>query len=160
MATPASIYKHPIHPMLVPFPIALWIFSLVCDVIHMLGFGGAVWKDMALYTMIGGLCGALLAAIPGYIDYRSITDPTVKRVGLWHMVINLCIVALFGLNILLRMVWEAESIPVILSLIGVALLGLSGWLGGELVYVHGVAVEPQEGTRTSKRIGTASPLKS
>jgi uncharacterized membrane protein len=151
MATPASIYKHPIHPMLIPFPIALWIFSLVCDVIHMVGFGGVVWKEIALYTMIGGIFGALAAAIPGYIDYRSITDPAVKRVGLWHMVTNLSIVVLFGLNILLRIVSEAATIPIILSLVGVTLLGLSGWLGGELVYVHGIAVESQEGGKTGKK---------
>ena len=142
MATPASILKHPIHPMLIPFPIALWIFSLVCDVVYMTGFGDAIWQDMALYTMIGGLLGALAAAIPGYFDYRSITEPAVARVGFWHMTTNLTIVVLFALNIFMRIVWETETIPIILSIIAVTLLGISGWLGGELVYVHGVAVEP------------------
>ena len=150
MATPASIHKHPIHPMLIPFPIALWIFSLVCDVVYLTGFGGLVWNDIALYTMIGGLLGALAAAIPGYIDYRSITEPAVKRIGLWHMVTNLSIVVLFTLNVLLRIL-EVETIPIILSVIGVSLLGLSGWLGGELVYVHGVAVEPHEVARATKK---------
>lgn len=151
MATPASFQKHPIHPMLIPFPIGLWIFSLVCDVIYMMGFGGMVWKDMALYTMIGGLLGALAAAVPGYIDYRSITDPAVKRIGLWHMVTNLSIVVLFALNVLLRMTSETASIPIILSVLGVSLLGLSGWLGGELVYVHGIAVEPQERAKATEK---------
>ncbi|MDF0676351.1 MAG: DUF2231 domain-containing protein [Nitrospira sp.] len=151
MATPASIQKHPIHPMLIPFPIALWIFSLVCDVIHMMGLGGEAWKDMALYTMIGGLLGAFAAAIPGYIDYRSIADPAVKRVGFWHMVTNLSIVVLFAVNVLLRLFSEAGSIPVILSVIAVTLLGVSGWLGGELVYVHGIAVEPQESARAKEK---------
>jgi uncharacterized membrane protein len=150
MATPASILKHPIHPMLIPFPIALWIFSLVCDVIYITGLGDAVWQDMALYTMIGGLLGALVAAIPGYLDYRSIIDPAVKRVGFWHMAINLSIVVLFAVNALLRIVWEAENIPFILSIIAVTMLGLSGWLGGELVYVHGVAVESPESAGAKK----------
>ena len=151
MATPASIHKHPIHPMLIPFPIALWIFSLVCDLIYITGLGDAIWQDMALYTMIGGLVGALAAAVPGYLDYRSITDPAVKRVGFWHMVTNLSIVVLFTLNILLRLVWEAENLPIILSIVAVTLLGLSGWLGGELVYVHGVAVEPHAGAKGKKQ---------
>ena len=151
MATPASIQKHPVHPMLIPVPIALWIFSLVSDVIHMTGLGGMVWKDIALYTMIGGLLGSLSSALPGYIDYRSITDPALKRVGLWHMVTNLSIVVLFASNALLRITSEAGTIPIILSVIGVGLLGLSGWLGGELVYVHGIAVEPQEGARAKKK---------
>ena len=151
MATPASIHKHPIHPMLIPFPIALWIFSLVCDVIYMAGLGDAIWQDMALYTMIGGLLGALAAAVPGYLDYRSITDSAVKRVGFWHMATNLSIVVLFALNILLRLLWEAENIPIILSIVAVTLLGLSGWLGGELVYVHGVAVEPHADPKGKKQ---------
>ena len=151
MATPASIHKHPIHPMLIPFPIALWIFSLVCDVIYMAGLGDAIWQDMALYTMIGGLLGALAAAVPGYLDYHSITDAAVKRVGFWHMVINLSIVVLFALNILLRLVGEAENIPIILSIVAVTLLGLSGWLGGELVYVHGIAVEPHADAKGKKQ---------
>src|SRR6185295_15598947 len=66
----ASIKKHPLHPMLVPFPIALWIFSLVCDLIVVLVLGGPVWKDVAFYTMAGGFVGALAAAAPGYLDYR------------------------------------------------------------------------------------------
>ena len=151
MKSKAVLLGHPVHPMLIPFPIALWIFSFVSDVIHMTGLGGMVWKDIALYTMIGGLLGALAAAIPGYIDYRSIADPAVKRVGFWHMVTNLSIVVLFALNALLRITTEAGTLSVILSVIGVSLLGLSGWLGGELVYVHGVAVEPQEGARSTKK---------
>lgn len=152
MATPASIHKHPIHPMLIAFPIALWIFSFVCDVIHLMGWGGVIWNDMAFYTMIGGLLGALAAAVPGYIDYRSITDPAVKRVGRWHMVINLTIVVLFVLNILLRAnSAPGARVPVLLSIIAIAMLGVSGWLGGELVYVHGIAVEPHEGPIPRKK---------
>ena len=142
MATPASFLKRPIHPMLIPFPIALWIFSLVCDVVYMTGFGDAIWQDMALYTMLGGLLGALAAAIPGYFDYRSITEPAVARVGFWHMTTNLTIVVLLTMNIFMRIAWETVTVPVISSIIAVAMLGISGWLGGELVYVHGVAVEP------------------
>ena len=147
MATPASIQKHPIHPMLIALPIGLWIFSLVCDVIYMMGWGGVVWSEMAFYTMAGGVCGALLAALPGYIDYRSITAPDVRRIGWWHMVINLSVVALFTVNALLRMGSEpGERLPFILSVIGIGMLGVSGWLGGEMVYVRGVAVEPSAST--------------
>ena len=144
MTSPASIQKHPVHPMLIPFPIALWIFSLVCDVIYAMGWGAAIWNDMAFYTMVGGLLGALAAAVPGYLDYRSLADPTVKRIGQWHMVINLAIVVLFVINLALRMASEpGAGLPISLSAIAIAMLGVSGWLGGELVYVHGVAVRPR-----------------
>ena len=52
MSSPASVAKHPIHPMLVVFPIGLWTFSLVCDVAYVAGWGGPIWNDMALYTMV------------------------------------------------------------------------------------------------------------
>ena len=144
MASPASVLKHPIHPMLIPFPIALWIFSFVCDVIYALGWGGTVWNDLAFYSMAGGVVGAMIAAVPGYIDYRSLSDPKVKRIGWWHMVINLCIAVLFAINLWLRVGSQpGAALPMVLSFIGIAMLGVSGWLGGELVYVHGVAVEPQ-----------------
>lgn len=144
MASPASVLKHPIHPMLIPFPIALWIFSFVCDVIYALGWGGTVWNDVAFYSMAGGVVGAVIAAVPGYIDYRSISDLNVKRIGRWHMVINLCAAVLFAINLWLRVGSQPQAaLPMVLSFIGIAMLGVSGWLGGELVYVHGIAVEPQ-----------------
>jgi uncharacterized membrane protein len=157
MATPASIQKHPIHPMLIALPIGLWIFSLVCDVVYLMDWGGILWKDMAFFTMLGGLCGALLAAIPGFIDYRSITDPQVQRIGWWHMVVNLSVVALFALNAYLRMGGDpGNRLPVLLSVLGICLLGVSGWLGGEMVYVHGVAVDTGQKSPGGTRGGRAA----
>jgi uncharacterized membrane protein len=84
-----------------------------------------------------------VAAVPGYLDYRSLTAlSAAQRIGHWHMVLNLSIAVLFTINLWLRVGSEASAVlPVILSLVSIALLGISGWLGGELVYVHGVAVE-------------------
>ncbi len=147
METPATVAEHPVHPMLIPFPIALWIFSLASDLIFLFGFGGVVWKDIALYTMIGGIIGGLVAAIPGYIDYRSLTDPVIVRVAKMHLGINVGLILLFTINAVLRVLNGTEAlVPVFLSLLGVAGLGVSGWLGGELVYVQGVAVQPERET--------------
>jgi len=143
MASPASIAKHPLHPILVALPIGLWVFSLVSDVIYLMHWGGPVWKDVALYTMAGGIGGALLAAIPGFIDLLSLSNGRVKRMGIWHMSINLFLVALYCLNFWLRESTPGSNLTVWLSVIAVGLLGISGWLGGEMVYVHGVAVEPE-----------------
>ena len=117
---------------------------MVCDVIYALGLGGIVWNNVAFYSMAGGLLGGLLAAIPGYIDYRSRSDAGVKRIARWHMLINLSIVILFAINVWFRTASGPGAIlPIILSLVGIVLLGVSGCLGGHLVYVHWVAVEPQ-----------------
>jgi uncharacterized membrane protein len=141
MASPASIAKHPLHPMLVPLPLGLWIFSLVCDFIYVLGWGG--WDEIAFYTMAGGIIGALLAAMPGMLDYRSLTTPRVKNVAMAHMLINLVVIGLFAVNLGLRTQYPpGTGVLILLSAIGVLLLGISGWLGGELVYIYGVAVEP------------------
>lgn len=143
MASPASIAKHPIHPMLVAFPIGLWIFSLASDVMYLIKWG-AVWSDVSYYAMAGGLVGALVAAVPGLIDLLSITEPKIKKIGIWHMCVNLAVVALFAVNLWLRTVaGPGANAPIWLSVIGVVLLGVSGWLGGEMVYVHGVAVSQQ-----------------
>ena len=87
MRTPASIAGHPIHPMLVPIPIGLWIFSLVCDLIHAGGSGKAAWATVALYTMGGGIVGALLAALPGLIDLLSL-HPGPRKTAIAHMTIS------------------------------------------------------------------------
>src|SRR5215470_4031103 len=120
MNTPASIGKHPIHPMLVAFPIGLWIFSLISDIVFILG-KSLIWNGIAFYTMLGGTIGALLAAVPGFIDMLSIPDPKVGKIAWNHMVLNLVVVAIFALNLYLRIVLPAAaSVPILLSLIGVS----------------------------------------
>src|SRR6185437_4746798 len=147
MRTPASVSSHPIHSMLVVFPIGLWSFSLICDLIRVAGASGDAWSTVAFYSMIGGLC----AAVPGFIDllfYKGGTPP-VKRIALIHMTLNLVAVALFAINIGVRAINPAAtgtgfSVPVVLSIIGVALIFASGWLGGQMVHVYGVGVEGRE----------------
>ncbi len=94
--------------------------------------------------MAGGIVTALIAAIPGLIDLVSMSDPQVKRIGIWHMIVNLVVVAIFAANLWLRMSPSADLSKLVwLSVAGVVLLCVSGWLGGEMVYVHGAAVEPK-----------------
>ena len=139
MRTPASIAGHPIHPMLVPIPIGLWVFSLVCDLIHAGGSSNPAWTTVALYTMGGGIVGALLAAVPGLIDLLSL-PPGPRRTALAHMAINLTVVALFAVNLWLRFRGAAHSTVLWLSIVAIGLLVISGWLGGKMVYEEGVGV--------------------
>ena len=140
--TPASFKGHPSHPILVAVPIGLWIFSIVADLIFKFGYGGPVWSDVAFYTIAGGIVGALIAAIPGLIDLLSIANPKSKSIGIWHMVINLVAVALYCVNFWLRRTSApGENLPIVLSIVGVVFITISGWLGGELVYVRGIAVQ-------------------
>ena len=154
MSTPASIRNHPIHPMLIVFPIGLWVFSLICDFIYHAGPHNMFWKGVAFYTISGGVIGAILAAIPGFVDYLSLRDRRTKRVATTHMVLNLIVLALFVFNLGIRFngAPENELFGVILSVVGIALLSVSGWLGGSLVYLHGVAVELPPSNKEQRRV--------
>jgi len=151
MSTPASIKDHPIHPMLVGIPIGLWVFSLVSDIIYAARWGGPVWADVAYYTMVGGVIGALIAAVPGFIDYLSISDAKTKSTGTRHLIINLSVVALYIINIIIRSNGQPNmALPIILSVVAIGALLYSGWLGGDLVYEHGMAVELEPDGKLSK----------
>jgi uncharacterized membrane protein len=144
MASPASIKKHPVHPMLVGVPIGLWVFALVCDVVA-IGGGTGPWRTIALYSVAGGIVGAVLAAVPGLIDYFSINEAAMKRIATFHLIANVCAVVVFALNLWSRLTLPATSVvPLILSVVGVIGIGIGGWLGGEMVYVKGMAVEAVE----------------
>jgi uncharacterized membrane protein len=133
--------------MLVVFPIGLFVVAFLCD-IALITTGNSVYGTVAYYTIAAGIIGALLAAVPGFIDYASLRGPRLRSIGTWHMILNLSVVVLFAINFYLRtqsgleLTGGSTTIPATLSVIGVILLGISGWLGGEMVYVHGVGVEP------------------
>jgi uncharacterized membrane protein len=143
MSSSASIKGHPLHSMLVAFPIGLLGFSLVADVLDRLTQNPS-WSTVAFYTLGGGLVGALLAAVPGLVDLVSMRDPQAKRIGITHMVTILLAVGVFAVSFFLRWNGDPGGLPFALSFLGVVLLGVGGWLGGEMVYVHGVAVQPMK----------------
>jgi uncharacterized membrane protein len=144
MATPASIRKHPIHPMLVVFPIALWTTAVVFDVIGTVT-GNASYRTVAFYNLGAGVLGALAAAVPGIIDYLTLRGRAAK-VGTWHAALNLIATVFFALSWLGRTRWGIDAIgrdtwlPELAALIGLALIVPAGWLGGALVYEHGMGV--------------------
>jgi uncharacterized membrane protein len=141
MKTPASIAGHPIHPMLVTVPIGLWIFSLVCDALFVLGAGATHWATVSFWTMLGGIVFAVVAAIPGTIDMVSLSGAP-KKIALTHMALNVTVVLLYAVNFGMRVNGAAiPGVPFALSGLAVALLGVSGWLGGHMVYVHRVGVD-------------------
>ena len=126
--------------MLVPIPIGLWIFAFVCDLIGRFGGTPDPWGTVALYAMVGGIIGALAAAIPGLIDLLSLPEGP-RSTAIKHMALNLTIVVLYIINFLLRLRDPANPGGLVwLSLISLVLLVISGWLGGKMVYEYGVAV--------------------
>jgi uncharacterized membrane protein len=126
--------------MLVGIPIGLLTFSVVSDIVYRTT-GHLPWSTVALYTLGGGIAGALLAAIPGFADFVSIRNPRSKRTGLMHMTANLVAVAIFAVSFWRRLEGDEGGLPVALSFAGFALMGIAGWLGGEMVFVQGVGVD-------------------
>jgi uncharacterized membrane protein len=141
MKSRARIHTHPIHPMIVALPIGLWVFSLIADILCLSGFHGS-WRETAAYAMAFGCCTALIAAVPGLIDYFMITGEKAKRTATWHLVINLVVTGLYAGNFFLRVShdYDPGGIPFLLSVLGIGFLGVSGWLGGDLVYIHKMGV--------------------
>jgi uncharacterized membrane protein len=143
MRSRASVYGHPIHPILITIPIGLWVFSLICDLVYFSGVSNQpLWRDMAFYTMAAGVIGALVAAVPGFIDYLSIRNPSTKRVATAHMILNLLVTAMFIFNLGLRLnSVDTTRWTMLLSAASIAFLGVAGWLGGNLVYRHRVGID-------------------
>src|SRR5881296_147186 len=140
--------RSPIHPMLVVLPLGLWVAALVFDVIYAIT-GHPSLRTAAFWNVGAGVVGALLAAIPGFVDWLGLTG-RAARLGTYHMLLNLGAVAIFALNWLVRTRVGGDSpLPLILSVVGVIGVAVSGWLGGELVYAHRVGVEDEEDRRAA-----------
>ena len=150
MASKASIAGHPIHPILIPFPLALWTTSFVVDVLFYF-LRHPTLLIVSKFMIAAGCLGALAAAIPGIIDWLSINNGDVKKVANWHARLNITALVVFAISLFLRMgsyshfVGRKLTIPFLLSLVGVILIAISGWLGGELVFRYGMGTTPRGG---------------
>ncbi len=143
MKSKATLGGHPVHPMLIPFPLALWTTSFVVDILFYF-FRHPTLLVIAKFMLAAGCIGALAAAVAGFIDWLSIRDGEVKKVANWHARLNVAALVVFAISFFLRvgrysdLVGRRLTIPFLLSLVGVILISISGWLGGELVFRYGV----------------------
>jgi uncharacterized membrane protein len=139
----AQVAGHPLHPMLIPIPITSFLFALGTDVAHAVT-GDRRWGDATKWLLGAGLVGAMGAAATGMTDYLG--DERVKKLpsANQHMIANLALVGVQTANLGLRLTNRQEAVPAggpWLSALAAALVGYSGWLGGELTYRHRVAVQ-------------------
>jgi uncharacterized membrane protein len=129
--------------MLVVFPLGLLATSLIFDIVHWIT-GNGYYSEIAFWMITAGVIGGLLSAIFGLIDWVAIPAGTrAKQIGLWHGGGNVLIVVLFIVSWLLRLNAQKDPSPFayILSVLGVLLALVTGWLGGELVERLGVGVD-------------------
>jgi uncharacterized membrane protein len=139
----ARLAGYPVHPLLVVFPLGLLLVSVILDVI------GAVtrqpiWGTVACWNIVVGIACGIVAGIFGLIDLAEIPSQTrAATVGVVHAVLNLAVLGLFSASLVLRAldVSLLPSVPaIILSVAGLALAGVSSWLGNELTDRLGVTV--------------------
>ncbi len=143
MESKAKLLGHPVHPMLIVFPLGLLATAVVFDAITLATQDGR-WSEMAFWMIAAGVLGGLAAAVFGLIDWLAIPSGTrAKAVGLWHGASNVAVVALFVGSWLLRR--DAPAAPggqaLALSFVAAGLALVAGWLGGELVDRLGVGVD-------------------
>lgn len=147
----ATVAKHPIHPMLVGFPIGLFGGVLVSDVISIWG-DRAFWSHMSLWLIAFGVVGALVAALFGFIDYFSAPmSPEAKRAATTHMILNLLVVVCYAAAFAVRYGDPTSTLGYVLTYVGLAFLAASGWYGGHLVYNDLIGTtSPPPGSRATR----------
>jgi len=142
MESKARFLGHPVHQVLIVFPLGLLSTAVIFDLIEIVTDSGK-WATMAEYMIAAGIIGGLVAAVFGLIDYLAIPAGTrAKRIGGFHAVGNVIVLALFAGSWYLRLPDSAMPgiLARILSFAGFGLAGVTGWLGGELVDRLGVGV--------------------
>jgi uncharacterized membrane protein len=157
----ARLADHPLHPMLIPFPIAFLVGAFVTD-LAFVGTGDGFWARASLWLLGAAIVMALLAAVAGFIDFFGEARIRALSDAWYHMLGNLTAVVLALVNFVLRYSQGAEAAVkpwgVVLSLVVVGILLFTGWKGWEMVYRHRVSVldapEQAASTPTDKRSGS------
>ena len=137
---------HPLHPIIVHVPMAMWPGALIFDLLSQWHIGGNAMVRLSFYAIFFGLVAALLAVPTGLLDWTGIKkEKPAWKIGLYHMALNLVVALLFAVNLGLR--WQTvrdatqvAGTPFLLSAVGTALLIGSAYLGGMMVYQYGISV--------------------
>ncbi|MGW0231632.1 DUF2231 domain-containing protein [Actinopolymorpha singaporensis] len=139
----AGPYGHPLHPALVTIPIGCWVASFVFDVVSRFSSMPVLFAEGSHWLVGIGLVGAVVAATVGFLDFLVIPGRTrAYRAAILHMSLNLLAIGLYVVNFFIRSnpLGPVGWGQLILSAVGLSLLGGSGYLGGELAYRYGVRV--------------------
>jgi uncharacterized membrane protein len=162
---PADLLKgkwlgHPLHAAIVHIPVALWPGALLFDLVSYAGVGGNPVVRLSFIAIGAGLAGALVAVPTGVADWSEIKqEKPAWKIGLAHMGANLVAIILYAVNLGLRLeTFESATriapAPLILSAIGTVVLFGSAYLGGMMVYDHGIGIA-RESKRKWRKIAEA-----
>lgn len=145
----AAIKGHPIHPMLIPFPIVLIPAALVADIVYAVNDGEewvSAWATGAAWLLGGAVVMGALAAIAGATDYFGVRAVREHKTAKKHGIGNSLILVLTLVNVVVRLGDPQDAVVpwgLALTLSSAAILAYTGWLGGELSYKHMIGVNPE-----------------
>jgi uncharacterized membrane protein len=157
MHSKARIAGHPIHPMLIAFPVALYVATVVTLLVHV-ATNDAFWYRVAMWSNIGGVVMAAIAAVPGLIDLISLPRRSRARAtGVRHAAFNVLALVLFTISAVMLYRNAGSNLgvtpgpyeldvaaPLALSILGVLSTLAAGWLGWTLVQTHHVGIKPSQ----------------
>ena len=150
MKSKAAIGGHPIHPALVSIPIGLFIAAFVADLVYLADDRDQLWYDMAFWAGIAAVVTALVAAVAGAIDYFAVAQhTTARKYAQAHAVMNVTVVALFAVAAAMMVdegATEGIELTAVVTMhgVGVAILAISGWIGGEMVFRDHLGMIPDD----------------
>lgn len=136
-----KLLGHPVHPMLVAFPIGLLALLPLWDVLAVIGAVPDAAR-VAYWTALAGLVGGGLAVVTGLVDFARLPAGAVVNTALIHASAAISALSLFGVAFALRSdAAPPGTLVIALDVLGAAALGVTGWFGGHLVFRYGAAVE-------------------
>lgn len=147
MRSRVRVAGHPLHPMLVALPTAVFPLLAVLDVVPRFAAVDDGYWAAGFWLAVVGLLTGLAAAVPGFVDMRAIPDGTrAHRTGIWHAVVGTGILVAYAASVWTRLTLGADGGTVFLAtdVLGVLLVTVQGFLGGELVYKHHLGVNASE----------------
>lgn len=153
MYSKAKVGEHPVHPMIVAYPITFYTVSLVAFVVYRFFSADVFWFRLAYFCTFAGVVTAAMAAIPGFIDWAFgiPKESAAKKRGLIHMSLNVGALLIFIANAYLLLgTWNAPmtdvTTPLLVALVGVVLTMAAGFHGWELIATHkvGVTLTPEQ----------------
>ena len=155
----ATIMGHPIHPILVSFPIGFFVGAVVSDIISAF-VKTPFWPSMSVVLIGFGIVSALLAALFGFVDYFTAPmSAPAKRTATAHMVLNLIAVVIFAAAFAVRYPAATSVLGYVLTVAGAIAVGVSGALGGHLAYHYRIGVEenaPASDLRSTRASSTSA----
>lgn len=143
MESKTKIFGHPVHTILIVFPLGLLSTAVIFDALHLLTKKPKL-GEQGLAMTGAGILGGLIAAPWGLVDWLAIPEGTrAREIGRWHGIGNAAVLGLFSASWAMRESAPPKpgGLPLLFSLLGFGLAGVTGWLGGELVDRLGVGVD-------------------